>query len=341
MRGGEEHGGDWPRLVAAGWDPDRILDLSASVNRYGPGPAVESAWPALVRTLGRYPDRAAGQLRDALARHLAVPPAAVLPVAGATAALDLLVAGHPGWPVFAPPPGFGEYAGAARRGRSAFTWTDAPPDRPGIAFLANPQSPTGTLLPGATLDAWREWARRTGGVLAVDESFLEFLPDWASRTLATEAATGALYVVGSLTKFYGLAALRVGYVVGRPDRVAALAELVPPWSLGGVAEAAAVAALGDQAFFAETRMRIRADWQALRAALADRGGTFWPDAVPLNFLLVRLPDPPAAVAGQLARRGILVRTTDSFFGPASPWIRIAVPRPDELGRLTDALDHPS
>lgn len=334
----EEHGGDWPRLVAAGWDPDRILDLSASVNRYGPGPAVEALWPALVRSLGRYPDRRARRLRDALARHLGVPPEAVLPVAGATAALDLLVAGHPELPVCARRPGFGEYAGAARRGRAAFSWTETPPPGPALAFLANPENPTGALLPPAVLDAWRRWAAATGGVLAVDESFLEFLPDWRDRTLAADAATGALFVVGSLTKFYSLAALRVGFLVGHPDRIAQLAADLAPWSLGGVAEDAALAALGDQRFFDRTRAAVRADWQALRAALEARGGTVWPDAAPLNFLLVRLPEAPERLADRLARRGILVRTTASFFGPRSPWVRIAVPRPDELGRLLDALD---
>ena len=334
----EEHGGDWPRLVACGWDPDDILDLSASINRYGPGPAVEALWPKLVKKLGRYPDREARHLRVHLARHLGVPQPAVLPLAGATAALDLLVTGHPGLAVYARRPGFGEYAGAARRSRTAFAWTDAPPAGPALAFLANPENPTGTLLPAKELQRWRRWAAATGGVLVVDESFLEFLPDWRDLTLAKDAARGELFVVGSLTKFYSLAALRVGFLVGHPDHVRRLSASVAPWSLGGVAQAAAVAALSDQAFFAQTRDAIRRDWQALRAALEARGGRFWPGARPLNYLLVRFPEDPAHLAERLARRGILVRTTASFFGPESPWVRIAVPRPDELERLLAALD---
>jgi histidinol-phosphate aminotransferase len=196
--------------------------------------------------------------------------------------------------------------------------------------LANPNNPTGTLEPPATLTAFA----REGRLLVLDESFIDFVPA-TDATLAGDRDLPGLVVVRSLTKLWSLAGIRAGYLLASAEIVATLAANRQPWSVNSLACAALAACASDR----QTPHRVAAEVAAARAELAGALGQLpsvrvWPSAA--NFLLARVADGPALVAA-LAGRGIAVRPAGSFPGLDEHYIRIAVRTSEDNAVLIEAL----
>jgi histidinol-phosphate aminotransferase len=200
-----------------------------------------------------------------------------------------------------------------------------------LVVTANPNNPTGTLDPAATLAG----LTRPGRVLVVDEAFMEFTPGEA-ESLAGRRDLPGLVVIRSLTKLWGLAGIRAGYLLAPLQTARALRAAGQPWSVNSLA-CAALAAWADQgAGHATHRVRrlaaIREQFAAALAALP--GVRIWPSAA--NFLLLQVAEGPAVIAG-LAARGIAVRPCHSFPGLTANHLRVAVRDPADNQRLVDAL----
>lgn len=207
------------------------------------------------------------------------------------------------------------------------------PDDADLVVLGNPTNPTGRLHPVAVL----EQLARPGRVLVVDEAFADAIAGEPASLSARRDLPGVL-VVRSLTKAWGLAGLRVGYVLGEPARLAALRQAQPPWPVNGLALTAlescsqpeAVAWVGRQAATA-------AGWrQALAAALGELPGVGVSAGGQAPFLLVRVGD-AAAVRRRLRELAIAVRRGDTFPGLGDQWLRIAVVSPEHHARIVDAF----
>ncbi|MFZ5814749.1 MAG: threonine-phosphate decarboxylase CobD [Bacillota bacterium] len=336
------HGGD---LVAAsrrwGIPPERFLDFSANINPLGPPPAALEAARSALAGVANYPEPFARSLRAALARHHGLPEEAVLVGNGAAEVLYLLLRQAAGRRVALPAPGFAEYGRAARAaGAELLTY---PPDRPtpppGLRqgdwlILCNPHNPTGGIYdPGQVLAL----AEQTPATLLVDEAFIDLTePGEAGSVIPAVLRRPNLVVARSLTKFYALPGLRIGYAVAPPAMVAALDGARDPWSVSSLAQAAALAALADEAFAARTREWVRAERPFLAAALAGLPGyTVCPPAA--NFVLVRAPQPAHAVQERLGPQGILIRDCRSFEGLTPFHMRLAVRTREENLRLLEAL----
>jgi histidinol-phosphate aminotransferase len=200
-----------------------------------------------------------------------------------------------------------------------------------LVVTGNPNNPTGTLDPAATLAG----LARPRRVLVVDEAFMEFTPGEA-ETLAGRRDLPGLVVVRSLTKLWGLAGIRAGYLLAPPQTAGLLRAARQPWSVNGLA-CAALAAWADQgAAHAGHRVRrLAAIREQLTAALAALPGVrVWPSAA--NFLLLQVADGSAVLPG-LAARGIAVRPCRSFPGLTANHLRVAVRDPADNQRLVDAL----
>ena len=207
------------------------------------------------------------------------------------------------------------------------------PDDADLVVLGNPTNPTGRLHPVSVL----EQLARPGRVLVVDEAFADAIPGEPASLSPRRDLPGVL-VIRSLTKAWGLAGLRVGYVLGEPARLAALRQAQPPWPVNSLALTAlescsqpeAVAWVGRQAATA-------ASWrQALAAALNELPGVEVPAGGRAPFLLVRVPD-ATAVRRRLRELGIAVRRGDTFPGLGDQWLRIAVVGPQHHARIVDAF----
>jgi cobalamin biosynthetic protein CobC len=295
--------------------PEPFIDLSTGIN---PNPYPVPDLPAEVFT--RLPDPAAsGHLAAVAARAYAAPsPAHVVPAPG-TQILLPLVAGlvQPGRSAIWSPT-YGEHArAAALAGHSvaAVREIGALGDAD-LAIVANPNSPDGRLIDKASLIALAGTLRPRGGVLVVDEAFMDVGPSGAS--LAGDVARGNIVVLRSFGKFFGLAGVRLGFALLEPQLAARLAAILGPWAVSGPALAAGARALADIAWIESTRTQLAKASQRLDVILTGSG---------LKILggtsLFRLARTPSAqdLFHHLGRAGILVRS----FPDDAMWLRFGLP----------------
>ncbi len=196
-----------------------------------------------------------------------------------------------------------------------------------LAVVVNPNNPDGRLLPRATLLEIAARAATRGGLLVVDEAFVEVAPE--DTSVAGETDRPGLVVLRSFGKFHGLAGIRLGFAVAEPSTAARLRARLGPWAVSGPAIGIGLAALADRSWASRTRERLAANAARLDALLKSnglhiRGGT----------ALFRLVEGPADTFSRLGLRGILVRHF-----PGRPGLfRFGLPQDENSWiRLTRAL----
>lgn len=215
----------------------------------------------------------------------------------------------------------------------------AVPEDADLVVIGNPTNPTSVLHPAAAIAR----LARPGRVLVVDEAFMDAVPG-EREALAGRTDVPGLVVLRSLTKTWGLAGLRIGYVLSDPQTIAELERAQPLWPVSTPALAAAEACVEPRALAeaAEAAHRIAADRARLAAGLASFSdlGVRVVEPAEGPFVLVRLPG-AAEVRRRLRERGYAVRRGDTFPGLGAEWLRVAVRgravADGFLGALGDAL----
>lgn len=317
-----DHGGniDWAIRTFGGKAADWI-DLSTGINRVPyPVPALPpEAWTQL-------PTRAAQDGLIAAARAALGTNTAILPVAGAQTAIQLIPRLTAPGRAAVLSPTYNEHAACLR----AAGWTvTEPADLSGLVgadlgVVVNPNNPDGACHAPAKLLAL---AGRVGR-LVVDESFADPRPD---LSLAAHAGENGLLVLRSFGKFYGLAGLRLGFVLGAAADISGLSAMTGPWPVSGAAIAVGGAALADRAWATSTIARLRQDCARMDDLALGRG---W--ALVGGGELFRLYETPDANAAQqfLARHHIWSR----IFPYSTRWMRMGLPGGgDEWPRVQAAL----
>lgn len=351
------HGGNLAWAAAlADCSPHEVLDFSASISPLGPPSSVERAIANQLTGIVRYPTPGYGDLRRRLSTVHRVEPDCFLPGNGAAELLTWVgreLAQYQATYLFTP--AFSDY----RRSLKAFDatmvacplsmadveggevdWAAALEQRlncdPAVCglLLNTPHNPTGLLIPLALIEHWlHQFA-----LVVVDEAFMDFLAPQAQTTvLEWINRFPNLIVLRSLTKFYSLPGLRLGYAVARPDRWHRWQQWRDPWPVNTLAEAAAIAALQDTAYQQTT-------WQWLpscRAFLQQRLGAL-PGFIPIpgqaNYLLVKVPCSGVALQLNLLRcHRIFVRDCTSFPELGDQYIRVAIRTHEENQRLVNAI----
>jgi histidinol-phosphate/aromatic aminotransferase/cobyric acid decarboxylase-like protein len=196
----------------------------------------------------------------------------------------------------------------------------------GAAYLATPTSPAGLPVPAS--DVARLAQAYAGVLLILDESFLALSDRHADAELPLPANVIRLR---SMTKEHAIPGLRAGYLLAPAQLVAALEAARPTWSTSAPAQAAALAALGEEAFVAASRERLRQDREATRAGLERLGLAPLPSVAPF----LAFPGDGAALRRRLLARGVLVRDCASFGLPGL--VRVAARPHPERERLFAAL----
>jgi cobalamin biosynthetic protein CobC len=324
------HGGDLAAARLLFPDaPEPFIDLSTGIN---PNPYPLPKLPA--ELFARLPDAAAtARLAAVAATSYGAPAAAHVVPAPGTQILLPLVAGlvrRGRAAIFTPT--YNEHARAARLvGHSVIAAREfAALGDADLAILTNPNSPDGRLIDRGTLLALAAKLRAHGGVLVVDEAFMDVGPPDAS--LAGEVGHGNLVVLRSFGKFFGLAGLRLGFALLDQASAVRLATLLGPWAVSGPALAVGAAALADTAWIEATRHRLLAASSRLDGILIGAGL-----GIPGGTALFRLVRTPAANAlfHHLGRAGILVRN----FPDNATWLRFGLPAHEEdWRRLQIAMD---
>lgn len=320
---------------------DEWLDLSTGINPHGyPVPPVPAdAWR-------RLPDDGDG-FAGCAARYYGAPDARnVLPVAGSQAAIRMLPTLLPRAPAGIAPLTYGEYAPAFTRAGHAVVPLDVSrdtlPDTTMHVVVANPDNPTATRLDAARLLHWHAQLAARGGTLIVDEAFADAWPD---ASLAACVDRAGLVVLRSPGKFFGLAGVRAGFVLGAPVLLDALADTLGAWTVSGPARHAVRAAFADAEWQRRMRTRLEADSARLAALL--RSYRFTVHGTPLFGWTA---DTRAqALHRALAQRGIWTRF---FAEPASvrfglppsndAWTRLELGLSESLRLIGAAAgDHPA
>jgi len=319
------HGGD---LVAAtrrfGLPPGGWLDLSTGIN---PDPWPAPPLPPAV--LARLPLED-GALEAAAAAYYGSD--ALLPVPGSQAAIQCLPSLRPPGEVAVLGPTYAEHAHRWRAAGHRVTETDAAGveaglDRWSVVVVVNPDNPSGRRLARERLEGWREALAARGGWLVVDEAFADLTPE---ASLAPRAGAPGLVVLRSLGKFFGLAGLRLGFVLAERAVLAPLAEALGPWAVSGPARWWGTLALRDRAWQGRARARLVEAAARLDRCLAARG---W--EVSGGTALFRwLPgDEAPARQAALARAGVWTRVYAAPLG-----LRIGLPPAGAWARLEAALE---
>ncbi len=300
-----------------------LLDFSQNVNFQGPPMAVLGVLADAGSVVGRYPSPDAAALREALARKYGVPQECILAGNGSCELIYLVAALFRGREGRVVTPAFTEYEDACEAygiplgGRA-----------PDVTFVGNPTSPQGRLRPRAEVLA-------LPGTLVVDEAFMDFAAE--RESLLREApADPRLIVLRSLTKFFAIPGLRIGFAVAAPEIIRRLKALQPPWSVNALAQRAGVAAIQDLAYIERTLRELPAAREELLQGLHARGIESLPSDT--NYLLCKVPD-VAVLERALGKRGIVVRNCDSFTGlEKNRFFRLAVRAPEDNRRLIRALE---
>ncbi|MCE5335172.1 MAG: threonine-phosphate decarboxylase CobD [Desulfobacteraceae bacterium] len=350
------HGGNVYELAArSGCSPDDILDYSASINPLGPPPGLNDLLASHFHRLQHYPDIRNSSLINALAEFHGISPESLAVGNGSTELIYWLPKALGTRKVLALMPTFGEYAKAfelqgceVRKLRCGPAHNYLPTraqleeafleHRPDTILLTHPGSPSGSLLDTQV----REWVAErsaSGDVhIIVDEVFADFCEHASFKDLLGRARN--LVLIRSLTKFYGLPGLRIGYVMASPQTAERIRQSLPPWSVNTLAQAAGAYCLKQEDYRRRTLDLVTAERKNMIRELSAIKGLS-PFAGEANYVLVEM-ERSLSPAGRLRvdvfdRERILIRDCGSFEGLDEYHFRVAVRLPEQNRRLIDAL----
>jgi histidinol-phosphate aminotransferase len=321
------------------------IKLASNENPLGPSPRAIEAIRAAANQVSWYPDAAAYELREKLAARHGVAHDEVVHGNGSNEILDLVVrtfctSEH--HVVFADP-SFVVYRLASLAQGVPYTavpladWKHdldamaaAVTPRTRVVFIANPNNPTGTYVGRAHVERFlRDVPPEV--IVVMDEAYIDYADaDDFPDGLQLRGLRERLIVTRTFSKIYGLAALRVGYGIGPASLMKYLLRVRQPFSVGSLAQRAAIAALDDDAHVRQSVELNRRERERLAAALTELG--FPPPPSQANFLFFDYGRPGRELYEQLLTKGVIVRP----FG-ATPFIRITVGTPAQNDRLLAAL----
>jgi histidinol-phosphate aminotransferase len=295
---------------------DQIVKLNTNENPYPPSPLVlERLRAACDERLRRYPDAQSDGVRTRLAQLFEIPSEQVLVGNGSDELLNVALRCFAGVgdKVAVPDPSYPYYEKLiqlqdAVQVRVAFPEDfSMPPDLPvagaRVTLIANPNSPSGTLLPH---DSLARLAATTDGVLIIDEAYVDFA---AGGALHLAKICANVVVCRTMSKSFSLAGMRIGFCFGSPELIAGMSKVKEHYNLNLLSQVAAEAALDDIATMRANADRIRETRSELTARLRELGFHVWESAA--NFVLARIASPSAgALYEALKERGVLVR----YFG---------------------------
>jgi histidinol-phosphate aminotransferase len=324
-----------------------IIKLASNENPLGPSPKALAAMREVLAQLHLYPDGNAFHLKRALAEHLDLDPANIILGNGSNEIIEFI--GHalmgPGVDVVVSQYCFAIYpivtklfgahpivVPARHHGHDLPAMLKAVTPATRVMFVANPNNPTGTLAPRPeVIQLVNDIPRHV--LLVLDEAYLEFLDQPVDfLPLIRRGQAPNLLLMRTFSKIFGLAGLRLGYGVAQPELIAALEKVRQPFNINSIAQAGALAALGDTEHLARTRANNRAGIEFFQLAFRQQNWEFIPSHA--NFILLRAGN-GQAVFESLQRDGIITRPMAGYGLPE--WIRISIGTATENSRCLDAL----
>lgn len=332
-----------------------LIKLDAMENPFALPPELQAE---LGRRLGavaihRYPGARIDDLKAALAQHIDLPAGCALMLGNGSDELIALLAlacDLPGAKILAPLPGFVMYEVSARLQGLGFVGVPLTADfeldgaamlaairthRPALTYLAYPNNPTANLFDDAVIDQLVDAVGEQGGLVVFDEAYQPFA---ARSRLAQVGQAGKhdhVLVMRTLSKF-GLAGIRLGYLVGPAALIAELDKVRPPYNVSVLNAEAALFALEHADEYARQAALLRAERERLLATLAALPGVqrVWPSEA--NMILIRVADAARAFAG-MKQRGVLIKNVSALHPLLANCLRLTVGTPEENACMIEAL----
>lgn len=328
-------------------DSRGMVKLDAMENPHRLPPALQKALGERLAALAlnRYPGERIEDLKKALAKHAQLPEDFALMLGNGSDELISLLAmacDVPGGTILAPLPGFVMYEMSAKLQGLKFAGVDLTPDfeldekamldaialhQPAIVYLAYPNNPTANLWNDATIEKIVEAAP---GLVVIDEAYQPF----ASRSYLDRVAQHQhVLLMRTLSKF-GLAGVRIGYMMGPERLVHEVDKLRPPYNISVLNAETALFALEHEDVFAAQAAELKRERGRIQAALKEMGLKSWPSDA--NMILVRVPDPAASFEGMKARK-VLVKNVSRMHPLLAGCLRLTVGTADENAQMLAAL----
>ncbi|KRT55963.1 histidinol-phosphate transaminase [endosymbiont of Ridgeia piscesae] len=324
------------------------IKLASNENPLGASPRVAEAIGALMSEIARYPDGSGFELSQALVAKHDCDPDCITLGNGSNDVLDMIarVFLGPGCESLFSQYAFAVYpissqavgaelviAPAKDYGHDLQAMRERLSERTRVVWIANPNNPTGTWLKRGELKSFiADLPEQV--IVVVDEAYIEYVdqPDYPDASLWLDEFPN-LIVTRTFSKAYGLASLRVGYALSHPDLAGLLNRVRQPFNVNAMAQAGALAALGDQAFIRRSVESNRQGMAQLTAGFQRLGLKYIPSVG--NFVTLRLDRPAAEIDQALLREGCITRPVANYGLPEH--LRVSVGLAEENSRFLDAL----
>lgn len=348
-----DHGGNVFTVARTlGVAPTQVLDFSASINPLGMSPMVRKAMICSLDSLVHYPDTSHAELKQALAKYHALSPAHFTIANGSTELIYNLPAMLSGKKALIISPSFSEYVRALNQHHwetEHFILTpesnfsiDTDKLEAALAggvdalFICNPGNPYGILYPQRVIEKVYSLCLASGTFLVLDEAFMDFCEEASAKRMIVHSDNAI--VLRSMTKFFGIPGLRLGYAISNSTLAERLDSMGGPWSVNSLALVAGVAALQDVQHNLDSLEYIRQE----RRSLFEQLGQFpqlrlYPSSA--NYILVEIKGGMTSreLKERLLPHRILIRDCASFMGLSGQFFRIAVRTSEENKRLLECL----
>jgi threonine-phosphate decarboxylase len=341
-----QHGGNIYEIKRRKQAP--VLDFSANINPLGIPSRIYKLLSRQLKDLVHYPDTKAHRLVAALARYWKIKEENVLVGNGSTELIYLILNAFRPDKVILPVPSFTEYERAARISGSqirfihmlegeGFSLNFDHINNCDMLFMCNPNNPTGNLIVSNRADIKNIPVKR----IVIDEAFMDFVPDEKIYTFIPQAVRSKkIIVLRTLTKFFALPGLRIGYLIAHRDIIRILKEYQIPWSINVLAQVAAQQCLSEEAFMHRSKQLIAKECAFLYERL-NRIRELKPYPSVTNFLLIKIKDKrltSSCLKERLLKKSILIRDCANFRGLDKQFIRVAVRTHKENMQLVQALE---
>lgn len=321
-----------------------MLEFSGPINFMGPPPKAVEAVKANARLIKFYPDPNPVEFREAIAEYIGhgVNAENILLGNGSIELIYMITEALPQvFKAVIPVPSFSEYEKAALRVGGEVTFVQLPADfsmdqekikaavtdDTKIMCICNPHSPSGRLYTKEEVMELVDFCQKKDIIFSIDENYIEFADEGDKNTVAGMVKDyDNLFVIRSVTKFFGMAGLRFGYAVAATNLIDKLETVRQPWSMNGLVNTTTLAAFSDSEFIKSTKETINKNRAQLAKDLsAIEGLQVHPSTT--NFLLVKITNrklTSTMLKELLAKEKILVRDCCTFMGMDDSYVRITV-----------------
>ena len=353
------HGGDVWKISEKFRIPlNQVIDFSVPINPLGAPKKVLQNIRQHLNLIKNYPDPNHEWLIETLSNYVGVKSNNIIVGNGSTELIYLFneVFVESGCEAVVPIPTFGEYKVATMRvgGRPLFLRCDpaknfrlnfeelekAISKKTRIIYLCNPNSPTGILYEKDDVFRVVRLAAEKNILVFLDEDYVDFVDDDKRYSIAEYITRyDNLFILRSLTKFFALAGLRIGFGIASPDVVKALRKAKMPWSVNSLAMFAATEAVKDNDFIIKSRLLISRSKRQMQKMLQELP---WLKVYPseTNFFLIEITEgdlTSTQLKEGLARKGLLIRDCSDFDGLNNRFFRVSVNKPEENKKLIEHL----